>query len=225
MNKARGELKVLGAALAAARDWDVFTGQTITAVGAAFPDEPGFDRLVAAAERRRAACHAALRAYLAGADYRRLGLSLASLASLSPWQNAGEGATASLEDFAAASLSRSLRRLLRAGPRLDSLSDQELHAIRLRAKRLRYAAEMFAPLFSRHDATRMLRRLASLQECLGALNDTAVLGRLLDELGRGAGQGYAAGLIRGYKAAGTPDARQRIGRAWRRLRHCAPFWR
>jgi CHAD domain-containing protein len=230
MSAAQTGLKALGAALGPARDWDVFAGETAASIAAAFPGETAIARLLAAAERRRIAAHAALRAHLAGADDRRLGIALASLASFSPWDTgaAAEPADAPAETllaFASRALSRARHRLLAPGADIDALPEDALHAIRLRAKRLRYAAEMFAPLFPGRDTGRFLRRLAALQAALGRLNDGAVAAGLLAQLGAPAGHGFAAGLIRGYTAAHAPGTRRSIARAWRRLRRSAPFWK
>ena len=88
MAAARSGLKALAAALGPARDWDVFVAETASGIAAGFPDEPAMARLLGAAERRRSAAHAALRAHLGSADDRRLGVALASLASFSPWNAA-----------------------------------------------------------------------------------------------------------------------------------------
>jgi CHAD domain-containing protein len=228
LDTARAGLKALAAVLGPARDWDVFSGGTAPAVAAAFPDDPAVRRLLAAADRRRATCHGDLRAYLASPAYRRLGITLAALAATTPWENTigPEGAPPpdDLETFATHALSRALRRLLAPGTDIEALPEDELHAIRLQAKRLRYAAEMFAPLFPRRDAARFLRRLSALQEVLGHLNDGAVAASLMDQLGPAVAHGFGAGAARGFIAAGIPDAREAIARSWRRLRHAEPFW-
>ena len=73
-------LKALAAKLAPTRDWDVFVTETAAGVAAAFPAEPRLQRLLAAAERRRRACHDELRGFLTSAEFRRLGIELACLA-------------------------------------------------------------------------------------------------------------------------------------------------
>ena len=54
---------------------------------------------------------------------------------------------APLEAFAADVLSKRLKRLVQIDDDIAGLEPAALHAIRLRAKRLRYAAEIFAPLY------------------------------------------------------------------------------
>ena len=127
-----------------------------------------------------------------------------------------------LADYAARTLSKRLKRMLAPGEDITSLPAAELHAIRLNGKRLRYAAEFFAPLFPRRQTRRFLRRISSLQERLGQLNDGAVAANLLAEIGLA--RVYAGGVVRGLVAADGLDARRRIGRSWKRLRKLDPFW-
>jgi len=100
-----------------------------------------------------------------------------------------------------------------------------LHGIRLRAKRARYAAEMFASLHHGKSALRFIRRLSVLQERLGVLNDGAVATHLLAELGGPAGRhAYATGIVVGFLAARAGTMRPRITRAFERFRRQPPYW-
>jgi triphosphatase len=233
---ARADLKALANVLGPARDWDVFIGQTSGAVARQFSEDATLARLMTAAERRRGAGYAALRTHLDGPAFQALLLRLTCLAVLRPWQArppAEPGDTAAeaqaqvlampLVGFAAEALERRLRHVLAAGPDLAALTAEERHAVRIRGKRLRYAAEFFSPLFSVRDAKKFIRRITNVQDQLGLLNDSAVAAGLLGELGT-AGRGYAAGLIIGHVAAGGPQALARVGHAWRKFRRAKPFW-
>jgi CHAD domain-containing protein len=233
------ELGALAHMLAPARDWDVFAAGTGRAVGAGFPHERAVARLLAVAERRRLAAYAALRAHLDGPAFRLLGLRLACLVAFRPWQReapadaAADDATAKqaalraapLAGFAAHALARRLERMLAAGDDLSSLPVEALHAIRIQGKRLRYAAELFAPLYPRKETRRFLRRIAALQERLGRLNDGAVAEALMAQLGGGGKErAMAIGIVRGFVAAGMRPARAKSERSWRKLRRLEPFW-
>jgi CHAD domain-containing protein len=103
------------------------------------------------------------------------------------------------------------------------------HRVRIRAKRLRYATEFFAPLYGK-PAQKFIKRLTRVQDVLGELQDSAVaaehikdavnrqvgwppettlaLGRLLEHNAR-----RAARLKRQF-----PDRYKEVaGKAWRRL--------
>jgi CHAD domain-containing protein len=228
LEAARAGLKALSARLGPTRDWDVFLGETAPAVSAMFPDEPKLARLIAAGERRRREHHAALRDFLRSAEFRRLGIGLAWLAGARSWRPASqEGPTPAvpLLDFAADVLHRRLRNL-RGTDDIAGLDMPALHALRLKAKRARYAAEIFAPLYPGKAPRRFIQRLTALQDALGRLNDRATADRLLAELGGTRGRhAYAAGLVLGFATAGTTtEVLPRVMRRWEKFQRTAAFW-
>jgi triphosphatase len=231
LDAAKPALRVLARHLGPARDWDVFTTITLPAVAASLPDEGALRRLGAAAGRRRRESHAALRHYLAGPDFREVTIRLAALAALRPWESHAESGAEEqsaslaqpLADFAAHALARRLARVEETGEAIATLGREELHALRIHLKRLRYTAEFFAPLYPARAARRFIRRLARMQDRLGQINDQTVAEGLLAQLD-GARRGYPAGLVRGFLAAGEARARKRLARAWARFRKLDPFW-
>lgn len=216
--------------LGPARDWDVFLAGTGGSVGAAFAADAAVARLLDMAARKRAASYAALAAFLHGPTFRSMGIRLAWLAAQRPWEvlppadDAQAAALARpLPEFAARQLARRHARLLAPGADLSGLSAEALHAVRIQAKRMRYAAEFFAPLYPPRPVRRFVRRLTALQDRLGQLNDNTVAAGLMAALGN-AERGYAAGVVRGFVAGSHPDAAARVARAWRRVRRLQPFW-
>jgi len=141
----------------------------------------------------------------------------------------GEAEQAELEiplnEFAGRVLTRRLKQLAQLDDDIGRLDPVALHGVRLRAKRVRYAAEIFSPLFPGKVTTRFIRRLATLQDRLGALNDGAVAHTLLDELGGASGRSaFASGLVVGFIGAHGGRRRERIERAWQRFHRQEPFW-
>jgi triphosphatase len=228
LEAANAGLKALSARLGPTRDWDVFLGETAPAVSAVFPNEPKLVRLIAAADRRRRECHAALRDFLRSAEFRQLGIALAWLAGARTWYPPppeGADQPVSLRDFAAGVLDRRLRKLDRNDD-LAGLEAAELHQLRLKAKRMRYAAEIFAPLYPGKASRRFIHRLTEVQDALGLLNDRATAEKLLAELGGPAGRhAYAAGLVLGFAASGTTtELLPRALRRWEKFQRTAAFW-
>ena len=213
-------LKRLGHVLGPARDWDVFMTETAPPVEAVLPEQAALHTLLRIGARRRHAARATLAEYLHSPEFRKLGLELACLAAADP--PADQGIAPPLSEFAAAVLRRRWKKLLNAGRALEDLDNQALHGLRLKAKRLRYAAEFFAPLFPEKPTSRFVRRLAMLQERLGLFNDTTVAAGLLHDLN--SKPGYAAGLVLGFTAARGARSRQKIAAAWARFRRRDPFW-
>jgi triphosphatase len=225
----QGELRDLAARLGAARDSDVFLAETAAPVQHALPNDRRLTRLAAAASRRRALAYAALGEYLASARFRVLALHLAGLSALRLWQ---EEATPDqhtllaqdIDTYAAHLLDRRRRKMLKAGKHIEALPAPELHELRKRGKKLRYACEFFTSLYPPKPAKRFIRRLAQLQESLGHLNDGATAATLMAELGSTRDRAFASGAVQGYIAAHTTDLRDTIQKTWTKFRHQPRFW-
>lgn len=210
-------LRLLASALGPARDWDVFLGGLGALLAETLPEEPQLKPLHRRAAAARLAAYAALPPLLHGRALRILlweGAALIEHLEATPPR-------AELRAFAAHVLARRHRRLRRAGAEIEALPPAELHALRLDGKRLRYAAELLAPLWDGAQARRYLRRLARLQEALGLANDAEVARGLVRQLGaRGWALGVAEGLALG-RAAGSRDAALESWAKWRRAKR---FW-
>lgn len=220
LSRGADALRDLGHMLGPARDWDVFMTETAPPVEAALPDQANLRALSRAGARRRRAARAALSAYLTSAEFRLLSIELACLAA-AEW-TLPDTEPPPLNEFAAGVLRARWKKLVHVGKSLEDLDNPGLHGLRLKAKRLRYAAEFFAPLFPGKATSRFIRRLSVLQERLGLFNDTTVAETLLRELN--ASPGYASGLILGFTAARGAGVRPKIAAAWARFRRREPFW-
>ena len=229
-------LKQLGIVLGPPRDWDVFTLGTGRDIALAFPHDAAVATLLAAAERRRRAGYAALNLYLASPAWRQLGVALVHLATACPWQHVSledsdkavrhaELQQSDITAFATRALGKRLVAVVAPGHDISGLDSHALHEIRLKGKRLRYAAEFFAPLFPGGATRRFLRRMTALQERLGLLNDGAVAARLMHDLpGRSGAHHYAIGVVQGFVAARATGGKRKIVRSWQRFLKQDPFW-
>ncbi len=223
-------LKMLAGRLGAARDWDVFLTGTAAAVQSAFPADKRIAALIAAAVRKRQAAYAALSADMASQPWQTMALNLALLPTRRPWASTDQPEQLDLlaspvTQYAAARLHHRLKQTLALGKDLAAQPADQLHDVRKQAKRLRYAAEFFAPLFSGKAARRFLKRLEDLQEALGAVNDAAVATALMSQLEvAGADRAFATGAVLGFVAAGGQDATRQALRAWKRFLAAEPFW-
>jgi CHAD domain-containing protein len=228
-------LKALADLLGPARDWDVWIGGLGAEVAAALPQEPRIAALLRAARATRAAAYAALRPALQGPPLRALAWEATALAETRPWRaetdtEAAARRSAPLKVFAAGVLAMRWRRMAAPGAHIAELPDAEFHALRIKAKRMRYAAELFAPLWSRRKAKRFLAQLAEVQEAFGLANDAVVAHALMGALtaappGRGtAGLAWAAGVAEGWALARARRARSKASRAWEQLADTEIFW-
>lgn len=218
----RSEAKWLAQDLSAARDWDVFQLETLPMIASACPAVAGFDTLGRAAARRQSEAYR--KAHRALGD-RRCAVFLIGLGGwieTRGWRNdvAAEDLGQLAEpavNFAERILSEQHAKVLKRGRRFKSLSAEQVHRVRLAAKRLRYLSEFLLPLFAdRKSAKRYSRRLAGLQEELGAFNDMAVTASLLDELGGEApDSAIAAAAIAGWQARASVGVQPALQSTWR----------
>ena len=103
-------------------------------------------------------------------------------------------------------------------------ADDELHAVRLRTKRARYAAEALAPVLGKQART-VAKAAAELQEVLGEHQDAVVAEQWLRAWMRGSRSvagAFAAGELVGLERAAAERARARWRKAWKRLSAARP---
>ncbi len=223
------ELAALARKLGPARDWDVFLAGLGASLASALPGDRRCAQLLKAAAARRAAGYQSLRAELDSAGFRHLVLDGLALAVLRPWRAEATPA-ALLEEpvagFGARLLDKRWRRLCRQGEAAETLDAAALHDLRLGCKRLRYAAELFAPLWPGKPARRFLRRLAAAQEALGEANDLAVARGLVAGLlsGTPAAGPWAVGVAEGLVLGRAGGTRALALKSWEKLRDARPFW-
>jgi CHAD domain-containing protein len=210
-------LRDLAAGLGPARDWDVFLAGIGQLLSAAAPGEPRLRRLLHRARKARLAAYAALPPMLEGAGFRALVWQGMALAEALDATRDGPP----LHGFAQDALARRHRRLRKAGREIEALPPEALHELRLDAKKLRYAADLLAPLWPGQETRRYLRRLARLQDALGLANDATVARGLV--LGLGA-RGWVLGLVEGFALAQAADSREMALDAWDRWRKAGRFW-
>lgn len=228
-----GELRWLGGCLAPARDWDVFVTETLRAVCSAFPGDEGLHWLTQRSAELRAAANDTAREAVASTRYSVLLLRLGGFFLREPWQHHhADEANARLRalplaEFTARTLERRHKGTLNSGNDLSKLDAASLHALRIRIKKLRYAAEFFSALYNRGEVREYLSALTGLQELLGGLNDAVTVERLLEPLRETEGasqQLEAPGLIRGWAACAAHARAEQLEQAWQHFRDSKVFW-
>jgi inorganic triphosphatase YgiF len=224
------ELQWLAQTLGQARDWDVLMTETLPTVCKALPEEAALHELMERCVGLRATSRRAAQEAIASKRYTVLLLELGGAFLRAPWMvSADEGVAERdrpLFDFAGAVLADRHRNVVKRGDELGGLSAAQLHQLRIRVKKLRYAAEFFSTLFDRKEVRDYIAALARLQELLGALNDVATAEQialaLRDDQHDNDLEGL--GLLRGWCAARAQDSRTRLPKAWKRFEACDKFW-
>ena len=196
----RADLSFLGSLTNRPRDLDVLLLQQADYLAAVPPDlRPDMEPLFRTVQHERYATHHRLVEALNTPQ---------SEAILQRWESAttqtkarGPQAEHKLVKLVRKSIRRQCQRVLTLTPP-DALKDsapEQLHRLRIACKKLRYMFEFFASAFPQEMTADPIRRLRTLQDVLGQLNDLDVQQQMLRELARA--------------VPGSPDQRHRIDRA------------
>ncbi len=218
----RQELKWLGELLGAVRDADVLH-ELLTSKLSVLPEESRDDAAPIAKEleRQRATQLATLNRGLESGRYLALLDKLVSAVHEPPLERSHRHPTRR-DDAAVKRLAdKQWKRLRKAVDELPrDPSDAELHEVRKRAKQARYAFEATAPILGKR-ARRLAKRLAGLQDHLGAHQDAVVASDWLHDAALRVGDassGYAAGRLAQSFDVDRSDLRRTWKREWKRAR-------
>jgi CHAD domain-containing protein len=131
------------------------------------------------------------------------------------------------------------KKIRKQGKRLAKLDAQHRHKLRIRAKKLRYAAEFFAGVFASKKSARrcdkFVAKLKALQDALGDLNDIRVheglAGETLQSRAGGrkcdqhrAGKAFTAGRLSGREIARFASGMKHAKRTHAIFAKAASFW-
>jgi CHAD domain-containing protein len=203
------ELKWVGEKLGAVRDLDVLLERLrAEADGLDSDDHVTARTLLRTLERRRTAARTALLRALSSKRY----FSLLDLFAQEIDGLESSGAETTLESIAEKELKK-LRKKVRATP--AEPADDELHSLRKRGKRVRYAYELAGD-----DA--VVKRAKDFQDVLGEHQDSVVAERTLRELAASAPErAIIAGRIIERERASRVEARSAWRNTWKRLLRAA----
>jgi len=229
----RDALGALARELGHARDLDVFAEQWLAPALAARPGDAALARIDADLRCQRAAEAERARAVLQSQRFPRLVLEIRRWLARRAWRDQPlSSASATLflpaRDFAARRLERRHRKLRKGLRHAATATPAERHALRIAAKKLRYAAEFTECLFAAKRVRAYARRLADLQDSLGLANDAVVAERLAHDfvarLGGGAEIESAVGFVVGWAAHAAHDEIARLPALAERFEDTARFW-
>ena len=235
----KSELKWITAELGPAREFQVFL-KRVGPVTDGGRGDLGLARVSQELRQKREDALAHARAAVESPRFRDLAIETAAWIKTGNWTRNLETGTLRQRPFAAVAaeqLHRGCKKLLKRAKRLDTLDPHQRHRLRIQAKKLRYAAEFFAPAFPGKKS--MLRRkgfvtsLKQLQDTLGELNDIAVNEKLLKQLGDGQDTGAKrhnrirkdlVGHLSGREEARIAPLLKQAERAYAAFAKVKPFW-
>jgi len=207
------ELGALARALGAVRDLDVLLDD-LRAEAGELPEGlgPAVGSILQRFGEDRSRAMDQLLRRLEGSENVRLLVALGSIAAAPPLLvPAHEPEPAIVMTSVWKALSRRARRAA------SSPTDDALHALRIRAKRARYAAEALEPFVGRR-AARFARSAARLQDVLGRHQDAVVaIDKLSSVAARSPELGFAAGWMSASRARVRAETRAAWPATWRSL--------
>jgi triphosphatase len=199
------ELRWFARALGEARDWDVITDETLPSLS----DAIGVDAvklLVARADARRRQARMNIRKAARSARYAALALNGERwcMTPIPP-------GAALIADAASPALKRASKKLFKCARFFAALSAPRRHRVRILAKRLRYALDLFAVALPKQRTARYIAALSVLQDVLGQLNDASVARSVLSQLSKSARLRTSADKwLRSVEHKYVPDAERRL---------------
>ena len=185
------ELRVLQRKLSMAREWDVLVEETVASMPSRLRRHRSSQKLVKIAQTKCAEGHRSAHATLQDTHYTDLLLRLAS------WNESqfASGTAPTRERkwktdvlagpaprFASEVMGTYHDKVRKLGEKIRKLDPMELHRLRIRVKKLRYATEFFGSLWPGRRLKRYLSALKDLQQVLGALHDVTVAQKLIANL-------------------------------------------
>ncbi|MGH8728021.1 MAG: CHAD domain-containing protein [Burkholderiales bacterium] len=220
----RNEIRWLARELGAARDWDVFTVSTLPAILAQFPDHAGLHALLRRAQKARRSANAQAQKAVSSQRTAEFFLRLCAWLATDAWMSMAtesmrQALSFPIAGFAGAVLAKRHKHVLKVSP--AALDAEARHRLRIALKKLRYAAEFFAPLFTKRRVQKYISGLMALQDVLGELNDGAVTGGLLDSL---PDEPEAVGMARAFTAARVQTKTGELDQAWENWLRVKTFW-
>ena len=216
----RHALKGLGPA----RDLDVFLAETLPPVMDGSGDNADLMQLAKSAETRRREAYTGVRRLVRAPQFNRFLLDLMIVSEEGGL--VARGRNAPLRPTAAALLAKRHKKVLKAGRNFAHLPNAQRHEVRIALKKLRYACDYFQALFPKKAARPYLKRLASLQEDLGRLNDATVAEHLVDELVADDAEAAIGGaMIKGWYWHRLQTVESHMLEAWQDFAEAKPFWR
>jgi triphosphatase len=219
------ELEWLGQLLGGVRDIDVQL-QLLERYGTAVPSDPGggLAGFRSYMEAQRAQRRTEMLTGLDSERYFRLLVRLERFArSRARRRGHDDKANEPVASIGAKAIKKAFRRLLKRGRAIDALpTDEELHALRIRAKRLRYLLEFLREVIGK-PGRRLVKDLVRLQDLLGSHHDAVVAAASIRSYVEGPGAQASAeaylslGAFMGEQRRLADVARSDFQKAWERF--------
>jgi len=210
--------RALATVFGPARDLDVFSQLLLPQIDPKFVEHESFVALHLALRHARGEAWDDALAEIADPEFGAFLNDVAAVAETLPHNGTRIG------KFSGLVLDELYGQVRKRGKRAHRVYDSRTHKLRIALKKLRYAAEFFAPLYSQKRASAYIRTIKVLLNELGDANDAHGVGGLMQRLGDAPELSFAKGVIIGWYAAKEKRLATRALKNWRRFRRLKPFW-
>lgn len=216
------------------RDLDVLIEDIIEPCRPHAPSSIDLEALVDTVEKRRSVAQNNIRELLSGVRFRRFLLTLGSYTETKGWRRSAStdqkrNLAAPIGGLAKTALSKCWKRVAKHARMLEELSIEERHTMRKDLKKLRYAIEFFLPLYNKSDAKPFLKKLRSLQDMFGYLNDVAMAEKIPELIeprsSKRSARERAAGFVLGWHQAQATISWGQATMLWQDTAAEKKFWK
>jgi len=219
-----GEFRWFQQRLSHARDWHVFIDETLPAIKAVHPDRyEAITRLrkIALAERQRATRD--VLDIFESRRYTRLMLQFERWLAKPSEVLDRSAIDRPVADFAVEVLGKTQRDFLIDTRPLFRMTGEDLHNLRKRGKKARYASEFFSGLWPESSTRPFLKQMENIQDSLGTINDASVARQLVVVTRPGLLDAQAVWLVQDWSATRIKDRIKQTQRHWRRFQRARSF--
>ena len=244
INTIKTELRWFARELGPARDLDAFSLEVLRPLKKQYKSEPGLVSISKMFARQRLQSYRRARDAVHSARFRALVLDTAEWVEAGPWSVSQDPLMRirremPIETYAAEQLSRRRKKIRRQGAKIDQLSPEQLHTLRIQVKKARYAVEFFSSVYGGKKLAKRRKKvvtsLRQLQNYLGGLNDIvtrkALCAQIIGNPGRGLTaeqsrqRAFAAGLVMGSQQAQVQELLAGARDAHSRFDSAKIFWK
>jgi inorganic triphosphatase YgiF len=229
------KLQAFARKLGATRDWDVLVEETIASMPTRLRKQRPTANLIRIAQAKRAEGDRSAHASLRDPQYTEVLLQLASWADsqfVSDGSLPQEGKwkpdvlAGPAPGFAAQVMQTFHDKARKLGRRAHELDPPQIHRLRIRIKKLRYATDFFRGLWPNSRTAHYLAALKGLQEALGEFHDTIVADELIAHFTatEGADVKLSTGPVNRWLSKRQRGLRKQVIESWREFANQKPFW-
>jgi triphosphatase len=210
--------RAVAAAFGPARELDVFADELLAPVLAKYGDDESFKAFLLALRDARGEAWEGAQAEVHDPEFS------AFLHDVAVAAEHGPQARGKIGKESRRALARHWKIARKRGKRVKKGYDERMHRLRIALKKLRYAAEFFAPLYPEKKTARYIKALKVLLGRFGAANDVHGIADTLGHIGHGEELRFAAGAISGWHASREKRLTKKALSGWKEFRKTKPFW-